>query len=151
MAERMLRRLRHEMCFRILRFPNAQFERVSSGELVSAVTAEVEPLGGVIGDGLLVGTRNLAGIAGSATIGSRCMIGGGVGVAGHITICDGTIVGGMSLVERSVAEPGFYTGAWPLQGHTQWERTAATLKQLPQLRQRLRALASLVGLPKDPS
>jgi UDP-3-O-[3-hydroxymyristoyl] glucosamine N-acyltransferase len=92
-----------------------------------------------------------AGIAGSATIGRRCMIGGGVGVAGHITICDGTIVGGMSLVERTVTEPGFYTGAWPLQGHAQWERTAATLKQLPQLRQRLRALANLVGLPKDPS
>jgi UDP-3-O-[3-hydroxymyristoyl] glucosamine N-acyltransferase len=102
-----------------------------------------------IGDHTVV--AGCAGIAGSATIGSRCMIGGGVGVAGHITICDGTIVGGMSLVERSVAEPGFYTGAWPLQGHAQWERTAATLKQLPQLRQRLRALASLVGLPKDPS
>jgi putative ABC transport system ATP-binding protein len=53
MAERMLRRLRHEMCFRILRFPNAQFERVSSGELVSAVTAEVEPLGGFIGDAIV--------------------------------------------------------------------------------------------------
>jgi UDP-3-O-[3-hydroxymyristoyl] glucosamine N-acyltransferase len=90
------------------------------------------------------------GIAGSAVIGRRCMIGGGVGVAGHIEICDGAIIGGMSLVERSVTEPGFYTGAWPLQTHTQWERTAATLKQLPQLRQRLRALASKVGLTKDP-
>ena len=89
------------------------------------------------------------GIAGSAVIGSRCMIGGGVGVAGHIEICDGAIIGGMSLVERSVTEPGFYTGAWPLQTHPQWERTAATLKQLPQLRQRLRALASKVGLTKD--
>jgi UDP-3-O-[3-hydroxymyristoyl] glucosamine N-acyltransferase len=90
-----------------------------------------------------------AGIAGSATIGRRCMIGGGVGIAGHIEICDGAIIGGFSLVERSVDEPGFYTGAWPLQAHAQWERTAATLKQLPRLRQRLRALATLVGLPKD--
>ena len=89
------------------------------------------------------------GIAGSATIGRRCMIGGGVGIAGHIGICDGAVIGGFSLVERSVDQPGFYTGAWPLQGHAQWERTAATLKQLPQLRQRLRALAARVGEPKD--
>ncbi len=89
------------------------------------------------------------GIAGSATIGRRCMIGGGVGIAGHIGICDGAVIGGFSLVERSVDQPGFYTGAWPLQGHAQWERTAATLKQLPQLRQRLRGLAARVGEPKD--
>ncbi|MEI7445803.1 MAG: UDP-3-O-(3-hydroxymyristoyl)glucosamine N-acyltransferase [Burkholderiales bacterium] len=90
------------------------------------------------------------GIAGSATIGSRVMVGGGVGIAGHIEICDGAIIGGFSLVERTVDAPGFYTGAWPLQAHAQWERTAATLKQLPQLRQRLRGLESRVG-DKDPS
>lgn len=100
-----------------------------------------------IGDHTVI--AGCAGIAGSATIGRRCMIGGGVGIAGHIDICDGAVIGGFSLVERSVDQPGFYTGAWPLQGHAQWERTAATLKQLPQLRQRLRALASRVGEPKD--
>jgi UDP-3-O-[3-hydroxymyristoyl] glucosamine N-acyltransferase len=100
-----------------------------------------------IGDHTVI--AGCAGIAGSATIGRRCMIGGGVGIAGHIEICDGAIIGGFSLVERTVDEPGFYTGAWPLQAHAQWERTAATLKQLPRLRQRLRALATLVGLPKD--
>ena len=116
----------------------------------------------VIGDNLVQVGHNVrigantviagcAGIAGSAVIGRGCMIGGGVGVSGHIEICDGAVIGGFSLVERSVTEPGFYTGAWPLQVHAQWERTAATLKQLPQLRQRLRALASLVGPPKDPS
>jgi UDP-3-O-[3-hydroxymyristoyl] glucosamine N-acyltransferase len=89
------------------------------------------------------------GIAGSATIGARCMIGGGVGIAGHIEICDGAVIGGFSLVERSVDAPGFYTGAWPLQGHAQWERTAATLKQLPELRKRLRAIAAQRGANKD--
>jgi len=89
------------------------------------------------------------GIAGSAVIGARCMIGGGVGIAGHIAVCDGAIIGGMTLVERTIDEPGFYTGAWPVQPHAQWERSAATLKQLPQLRQRLRALASRLGMSKD--
>ncbi len=82
------------------------------------------------------------GIAGSAVIGSDCRIGGGVGIAGHIEICDGAVIGGFSLVERSVTEPGFYTGAWPLQGHAQWERTAATLKRLPELRRQVRALSA---------
>ncbi|MFM1991795.1 MAG: hypothetical protein RJA99_4752 [Pseudomonadota bacterium] len=91
------------------------------------------------------------GIAGSATIGARVMVGGGVGIAGHIEICDGAVIGGFSLVERTVDEPGFYTGAWPLQAHGQWERTAATLKQLPQLRQRLRGLESRAAAPKDSS
>ena len=89
------------------------------------------------------------GIAGSATIGARCMIGGGVGIAGHIEICDGAVIGGFSLVERTVDAPGFYTGAWPLQGHAQWERTAATLKQLPELRRRLRAIAARGPATKD--
>jgi UDP-3-O-[3-hydroxymyristoyl] glucosamine N-acyltransferase len=103
-----------------------------------------------IGDHTVI--AGCVGIAGSAVIGSRCMIGGGVGIAGHLTICDGAVIGGFSLVERSVTEPGFYTGAWPLQGHAEWERTAATLKQLPRLRQRVRALESPDPLRnKDPS
>jgi UDP-3-O-[3-hydroxymyristoyl] glucosamine N-acyltransferase len=103
-----------------------------------------------IGDHTVI--AGCVGIAGSATIGARCMIGGGVGVAGHLTICDGAIIGGFSLVERSVTTPGFYTGAWPLQGHAEWERTAATLKQLPRLRQRLRALETQdASSNKDPT
>jgi UDP-3-O-[3-hydroxymyristoyl] glucosamine N-acyltransferase len=108
-----------------------------------------------VGHNVRIGAHSVvagcAGIAGSAVIGERCMIGGGVGVAGHIQVCDGAVIGGFSLVERSVTEPGFYTGAWPLQPHVQWERTAATLKQLPQLRQRLRALAQKLGVFKDHS
>ena len=59
------------------------------------------------------------------------------------------MIGGFSLVERSVTEPGFYTGAWPLQGHAQWERTAATLKRLPELRRQLRSLSAGLAPPED--
>ena len=108
-----------------------------------------------VGHNVRIGAQTViagcVGIAGSATIGARCMIGGGVGVSGHIEICDGAIIGGFSLVERSVDEPGFYTGAWPLQSHAQWERTAATLKQLPRLRQRLRGLEARAGEPPKDS
>ena len=50
MSERLLRRLRYMLIERALRFPLSQFQRTSSGEIVTMVTAEVEPLGGFFGD-----------------------------------------------------------------------------------------------------
>ena len=50
LSERMLRRFRYTLIARILRFPQPYFERVSQGELVSMVTAESEPMGGLMGD-----------------------------------------------------------------------------------------------------
>ncbi|MFK7755139.1 MAG: ABC transporter transmembrane domain-containing protein, partial [Sedimentitalea sp.] len=52
LAERMLRRFRYILIARILRFPQPYFERVSQGELVSMVTAESEPMGGLMGDAI---------------------------------------------------------------------------------------------------
>ncbi|MDK3074756.1 ABC transporter transmembrane domain-containing protein [Sedimentitalea sp. JM2-8] len=52
LSERMLRRYRYQMISRILRFPQPYFERVSQGELVSMVTAESEPMGGLMGDAI---------------------------------------------------------------------------------------------------
>jgi ABC-type multidrug transport system fused ATPase/permease subunit len=49
-GERMLRRLRFDLYGRVLRFPLPQFRKTSSSEIVTMVTAEVEPLGGFIGD-----------------------------------------------------------------------------------------------------
>ena len=52
LAERLLRRFRYTLIARILRFPQPYFERTSQGELVSMVTAESEPMGGLMGDAL---------------------------------------------------------------------------------------------------
>lgn len=49
-GERMLRRLRYELYSRVLRFPLPHFRRISQGEIVQMINAEVEPLGGFIGD-----------------------------------------------------------------------------------------------------
>jgi ABC-type multidrug transport system fused ATPase/permease subunit len=49
-GERMLRRLRYELYGRILRFPLPYFRRISTGEVVQMINAEVEPLGGFIGE-----------------------------------------------------------------------------------------------------
>ena len=87
------------------------------------------------------------GVAGSARIGRRCMIGGGSGIVGHIEICDDAVIGAMSMVTRSIRKPGFYTGAFPLMDNADWERAAATVKQLPALRARLRRLEAGVTAP----
>ncbi|MEM8577066.1 MAG: ABC transporter transmembrane domain-containing protein [Pseudomonadota bacterium] len=50
LAERLLRRFRYSLIARILRFPAPYFERTSQGELVSMVTSESEPMGGLMGD-----------------------------------------------------------------------------------------------------
>jgi len=52
LSERMLRRFRYQLIARILRFPQPYFERVSQGELVSMITAESEPMGGLMGDAI---------------------------------------------------------------------------------------------------
>lgn len=49
-GERMLRRLRYELYARILRFPLPVFRKMSAGEIIPMITAEVEPLGGFIAD-----------------------------------------------------------------------------------------------------
>lgn len=49
-AERLLRRFRYQMLTRIMRFPRPYFRTTSQGELVSMVTSEAEPMGGLMGD-----------------------------------------------------------------------------------------------------
>ncbi len=49
-AERLLRRFRYDLIARMLRFPRSYFRSTSQGELVSMVTSEAEPMGGLMGD-----------------------------------------------------------------------------------------------------
>ena len=49
-GERMLRRLRYDLYERLLRFPMRHFDRTAAGEIIAMLTAELEPVGGFIGD-----------------------------------------------------------------------------------------------------
>ncbi|MGC2524498.1 MAG: ABC transporter ATP-binding protein, partial [Stellaceae bacterium] len=53
-GERMLRRLRYELYERVLRFPLHHFDRVASGQIVAMITAELEPVGGFVGEAYAV-------------------------------------------------------------------------------------------------
>ncbi|MCS6944564.1 MAG: UDP-3-O-(3-hydroxymyristoyl)glucosamine N-acyltransferase [Sutterellaceae bacterium] len=80
------------------------------------------------------------GIAGSARIGRRCQLGGAAMIHGHIEICDDVIVSGGTLISRSIRTPGFYSGVFPFMPNRQWERNAALVRHLHELRDRLRRL-----------
>jgi UDP-3-O-[3-hydroxymyristoyl] glucosamine N-acyltransferase len=80
------------------------------------------------------------GVAGTATIGAHCTVGGGAIVLGHLTLADGVHISAASVATRSIHNPGHYTGMVPLDDNAAWEKNAASLKQLASLRERIRAL-----------
>ncbi len=80
------------------------------------------------------------GVAGSAKIGAHCTIGGGAIVLGHLSLADGVHISAASVVTRSILQPGHYTGMFPLDDNAQWEKNAASLKQLSRMRERVRTL-----------
>lgn len=80
------------------------------------------------------------GVAGSAHIGAHCTIGGGAVVLGHLKLADGVHISAASVVTRSILKPGHYSGIFPIDDNAEWEKNAASLKQLHRLRERLRAL-----------
>ena len=83
----------------------------------------------------------MSGAAGSTTIGKRCMIGGGVVMVGHLSICDDVLFTFRSVVTRSVTEPGTYGGSLPAMEASKWRRSAARFRQLDALHERLASLA----------
>jgi UDP-3-O-[3-hydroxymyristoyl] glucosamine N-acyltransferase len=80
------------------------------------------------------------GVAGSAIIGAHCTVGGGAVILGHLRLADGVNISAASVVTRSILKPGHYSGVFPIDDNSSWEKNAATLRQLHSLRDRLRAL-----------
>lgn len=80
------------------------------------------------------------GVAGSTIIGKRCTLAGAAMTAGHITLGDDVHISGATAVTSNIQKPGRYTGVFPYSDHADWQRNAAVLPQLAQLRRRLRAL-----------
>lgn len=77
------------------------------------------------------------GISGSTKIGKHCMIAGGVGMVGHIEVCDHVFVTGMTMVTRSITEPGAYSSGTAMQPAAEWKKSVARLRQLDDMARRL--------------
>ncbi|MGV7206704.1 UDP-3-O-(3-hydroxymyristoyl)glucosamine N-acyltransferase [Oxalobacteraceae bacterium A2-2] len=84
------------------------------------------------------------GVAGSAKIGKYCTFGGAAMVLGHLTIVDKVHVGSGSMVSRSILEPGQYTGFYPLAKNADWEKSAAIVRNLSGMRDKIRALEKII-------
>jgi UDP-3-O-[3-hydroxymyristoyl] glucosamine N-acyltransferase len=97
-----------------------------------------------IGHNCFVGANTViagcVGVAGSARIGRNCMIGGAAGISGHLSIADGCIIGPATVVSGSITTPGHYTGFFPIMKNREWEKAAAIVRQLEDLRRRIREL-----------
>lgn len=89
------------------------------------------------------------GIAGSTKIGAHCSIGGAANILGHLTIADGTSISPTSMVTRSIHKPDLYTGIFPLQTNAEWEKNAASFKQLHQLRERVKKIEKALDASKE--
>src|SRR3546814_6912365 len=80
------------------------------------------------------------GCAGNTRIGRRCMIGGAVGIAGHIEVADDVIILGRAMVTGSIAKAGIYGSGLPLDDAREWRKTVARVRRLGRLETRLQAL-----------
>ena len=91
------------------------------------------------------------GVAGSATIGKYCTFGGAAMVLGHLTIADKVHISSGSMVSRSILEPGQYTGFYPLAKNAEWEKTAAIVRNLASMREKIRALEKTIKTLTEPA
>ncbi len=77
------------------------------------------------------------GISGSTKLGDYVTLAGKVGVVGHIEIGSRSVVGGNSVVAKSLPEGSFVTG-FPARPHREWAEAQAALNRLPKLMKQLR-------------
>ncbi len=88
------------------------------------------------------------GVSGSTVIGKNCLVGGGAGFAGHLTIADNVMITGMTAVTKSIRVPGIYSsGVGGLVTNIEWRKNSARLHRLDLLVSRVKSLeATLAAL-----
>jgi len=84
------------------------------------------------------------GVAGSAKIGKYCTFGGAAMILGQLTIADHVHISAGSLVSRSILQPGQYTGFYPLAKNAEWEKSAAIVRNLASMREKIRQLEKTI-------
>lgn len=79
-------------------------------------------------------------IAGSTKIGDRCTIAGACGVTGHLEIAANTHITAMSLVTKSITEPGAYSSGTGMLPSKAWKKSVVRFRQLDDIAKRLKSL-----------
>ena len=89
------------------------------------------------------------GIAGSTQIGQHCKIGGAAMIIGHLEIADHVTISAGSMVTKSIPEAGVYTALMPLQPHQAGIKTAAHIRHLDELVEKMASLEKELILLKE--
>jgi UDP-3-O-[3-hydroxymyristoyl] glucosamine N-acyltransferase len=89
------------------------------------------------------------GIAGSARIGKHCKIGGAAMILGHLEIADDVTISPGTMITRSLTRSDTYTALMPFQVHEQWLKTAANVRRLGELTERVKQLEKTLLLLDD--
>ena len=90
-----------------------------------------------IGHNVQVGAHtvmaNGVAVAGSAKIGQNCIFGGMAGIKDGVEIADNVVVTAMSMVSKSLRNPGSYSSNTPIDDTRLWRRNSARFRQLDEL------------------
>jgi UDP-3-O-[3-hydroxymyristoyl] glucosamine N-acyltransferase len=121
---------------------NTTIDRPAMGETRIKAGTKIDNLV-QIGHGVVLGRHVLlaaqVGIAGSTVVGDHVVFGGQVGVGGHLTIGDRAKAVGQSGITNSVDADQFVSG-YPAIDNSEWRRSSAVFRKLPEMRKQLRAL-----------
>ena len=79
------------------------------------------------------------GLSGSTIVGHNVTFGGQVGTSGHLNIGSNSVFAARSGISKSIPESSFCAG-FPIQSHTEWLKTQAAMRQLPNLIKRIKQL-----------
>lgn len=82
----------------------------------------------------------MVGIAGSTTIGKRCLFAGKSGAVGHINVCDDVVVAAKTFLSKDVTSPGTYAASFPASDAKSWARQLARFRRLGDLIERVKKL-----------
>ena len=106
-----------------------------------------------IGHNCVIGKHTViagcTGIAGSAKIGKHCKIGGAAMVLGHLEVADHVTISPGSMITRSLLTADTYTALMPFQTHKAWLNTAAKIRHLGDLSDKIKHLEKTLALLKS--
>src|SRR5690606_41110249 len=95
-----------------------------------------------------IGSNNViaaqTGVSGGTKVGKQAVLGGQVGVVGHITIADGTQVQAQSAINRSIEDKNKKWGGYPVAPYTSQLRSQVVYTRLPELEKRILELEKLL-------
>ncbi len=101
-----------------------------------------------VGHNVTIGENTVSsaqmGIAGSSSIGRNCFLGGQVGVADHVKIGDRVKIGSKSGIEKNIPDGEVRMGYPALPGIL-FHRSAAVVKELPDLARRVREIEKAIS------